>query len=75
MTNIACESKLYYVVSSGTCGRIHTHINEWQSGMRLCIMPKLPVHVVQELNVGTVFLSEYYRTQVFMSDQTSLIFL
>ena len=28
----------------------------WQSGVRLCIMPGLPTHLVQELNGGTVVI-------------------
>ena len=28
--------------------------DRWQSGMRSCIMPGLPTHLVQELDVGTV---------------------
>ena len=30
-----------------------------QSGVRSCIMPGLPTHLVQELNVGTVGTSLY----------------
>ena len=33
---------------------IHTQENEWQSGVRLCVMVRLPTHLVQELNAGTV---------------------
>ena len=28
--------------------------NWWRSGVRSCIVPGLPTHLVQELNVGTV---------------------
>ena len=33
---------------------MHAQETEWQSGVQLCIMPKLPTYTVQELNVGTV---------------------
>ena len=50
MTHIACE----VVMSSmhpcpGNYGR-------WQSGVWSCIVPRLPMHQVQELNVGTTLL-------------------
>ena len=32
----------------------HAQIAGWQSGLRLCIMPVLPMHLMQWLNVGTV---------------------
>ena len=34
---------------------IHAQETGWQSGARSCIMPGLPTHLVQELNVGTVY--------------------
>ena len=41
---------------SGTYIRIHAHEDEWQSGVRSCVMPNLSTHLVQELHVhaGTV---------------------
>ena len=36
----------------------------WQSGVWLCIMPGMPMHLVQELNVGTVGL-KYFSIRVF----------
>ena len=33
---------------------IHAHETGWQSDMRLFIMSGLPMHLVEELNVGTV---------------------
>ena len=35
---------------------IHAYKTGCQLGIRSCIMPGLPKHLVQELNVGTVFL-------------------
>ena len=54
MTNVVCESKLRSVVMSGTCGRIHAQETVWQSGVRSNILPRLPTHLVQELEVGTL---------------------
>ena len=34
---------------------VHALKTDLQSGMRLCIMPGLPTHLVQELNIRTVF--------------------
>ena len=55
---LVCKSKLRSVVRSGTCGRISALETGWQSGMWSCIMPGLPTHLVQELNVGTVPLEQ-----------------
>ena len=55
MTNVALINALLLVVRSGTCGRIHAHETWWQSGMGSCILPRLPTHLVQELNVDTVY--------------------
>ena len=38
----------------------------WQWGVRSCIMPVLPMHLVQELNVGTLVIR--------MGQKISLIF-
>ena len=38
---------------SGTCGGIHAKETGWKLGMWLCIMPRLPKHLLQELNAGT----------------------
>ena len=43
--DVACKSKL---------PGIHAQETGWQSGVRSCIMPGMPTHLVQELNVGTV---------------------
>ena len=52
------ESKL----RSGTCVRTHAQENGSQSVVRLCLMPGLPTHLVQELNVCTVVtLHHIYR--------------
>ena len=51
MTHIVCESKLHSVVRSSMHPCQET---EWQSGVWLCIMPGLPMHLVQELDVDTV---------------------
>ena len=56
MTHVACKSKLRSVVRSGhPC--IHAQETGCQLGVQSCIMPGLPMHFVQELNVGTV---EFY---------------
>ena len=55
MTHVACE-KLRPYVRSGTCGCIHDQETSWQSGVRSCIMPGLPTHLVQELHVFIVAL-------------------
>ena len=52
--HVSGESKLRSVVRSVNCDRIHNQATGWQSGVRSCIMPGLPTHLVQELNVGTV---------------------
>ena len=54
ITYVACESKLRSVVRSGTLDRIHAQDTGWQSGVRSCIMSRLPRHLVQKLNAGTV---------------------
>ena len=51
MTNVAYQSMLRSVV------RLSMHPAEetgWQSGVQSCIMPGLPTHLVQELNIDTV---------------------
>ena len=53
ITQVACE-KSYFQLSGHLC--IHAEETEWQSRVRSCIMPGLPTHLVQELNVGTVCL-------------------
>ena len=58
MERVACESKLRSVVRSMICGRIHAQETRWQSGVRSCIMPGLPMHLMQELNVGTVVIKQ-----------------
>ena len=52
MTRVAGELKQR--VRSGTCGRVHAQKTGLQLGVRSCIMPGLPTHLVQELNDGTV---------------------
>ena len=52
MTHVACQSKLHSVV--GQCGVIHAQETQRQLGLKLCIMPGVPMHIVQEVNVGTV---------------------
>ena len=49
-TNITNQS--YFQLQGHTC--IHIQETGLQSGVRLCIMPGLSRHLVQELNVGTV---------------------
>ena len=51
MAHVACESKLRSVVGHT---RIHGKENVWQSGERSCILPGLPIYLVQEINVGAV---------------------
>ena len=53
MTHAACKSKLRSVVMSYPC--IHAQETGWQSGVQLCVMHGLPAHLVQELNVSTVY--------------------
>ena len=53
MAHVACESKQRSVVIK-VFGGINTQENGLQSGVRSCIIPGLPAHLVQELNVGTV---------------------
>ena len=50
MNHVAWESELHSI------GHSYSYAQEtkWQSGLRSCIMPPLPTHLVQELNVGTV---------------------
>ena len=51
MTYVTCESRLSSVL------KLSMHLcqeTRWRPGMRSCIIPGLPTHVVQELNVGTV---------------------
>ena len=54
ITHIPCETKLCSVIRLETCGRIHALETGWQSGVRSCIIPGLPTHLVQELNASTV---------------------
>ena len=51
MTKEACKSKL-----RSDNGHSFTHAQEtgWQSGVQSRIVPGLPMHLVQDLNVGTV---------------------
>ena len=63
--DIACKSKLRSVVRSGICaGHNHTQITERQSRVRSCSMPKLPTHLMQELNAGTVLRYLHMRLHV-----------
>ena len=51
MTYVACDLKLRFVVKSSISGI-------WvKSGARSCIMPGMPAHLVQQLNVGTVCMN------------------
>ena len=52
MTHVSCDKKLRSFVRSS----VHPIAQEigGQSGMWLCIMPGLPMHLKQELNVGTI---------------------
>ena len=47
-----------------SCKVIHAQTTGWQSGMRSCILPDLPTHLVQELNVGTVCM--YYAVCIYV---------
>ena len=42
-------------VGQGT-GRIHAQETGWRSVLRLCIMPRLPTHLVQTLGADTVLV-------------------
>ena len=55
MTNIVCESKSRLVVRSSMHSCVHAQETGWRSDMQSCILPRLPTHLVQELNVGTVY--------------------
>ena len=50
MIHEAYESKLRSVVRSS----MHSCQGNWVSAVQSCIMPGMPTHLVQELNVGTV---------------------
>ena len=50
MAYVACDSKLR---SGLRCLHPCPGI-EWESGVRPCVMPGLPTHLMQELNAGTV---------------------
>ena len=61
---ITCQKKAKHI--NGPCSLcikatfswevIHASMPGWQPGVRLCIMPWLPAHLVQELNVSTVYI-------------------
>ena len=42
-------SQLYHTRPPATCG--------WQLCAQSCLMPRMPTHLVQEINVGTVYIS------------------
>ena len=43
----------------------HNQETGWQSGVQSRIMPGLPAHLVQELNAGTVYHSQFsHRPQL-----------
>ena len=69
MINAAGQPKLHLGVRIGTCGPIHAQ-DGWRSGVRSCIMPGLPTHIVHELNAGTVRLS---WTGLWYSDKGSAL--
>ena len=54
-------SQATYAFSAGIKNRHCTCIDAqetgWQSGVRLYVMPRLPTHIVQELNVDTVHVA------------------
>ena len=56
MTLTLLANKIY--VQFGCNPRIHVLETGCQSGVRSCSLPELPTHLVQELNVGTVSLTE-----------------
>ena len=46
-----------------SCEVIHAKETWRQSGFRSCIVPRLPSHLVQESNVGTVVLTGFFLVQ------------
>ena len=54
MTYVACNSKLASVVRLSMHASIPRKETGWRSGVRSCIIPGLPMHLVQEVYVGTV---------------------
>ena len=52
MTNVADE--FVQLWGQGPVNSIHAQEIGWQSGLRSCIMPGLPAHLVHEFNAGTV---------------------
>ena len=53
-TQFANQSYIQLWGQSGTCGCIPAHGIAWQLGMRSCITPWQPIHLVQESTVSTV---------------------
>ena len=49
LTYVACKSRLRFLVRSCTCGCILAQEGGWQSDVRPCIMPGLPMHLVQKI--------------------------
>ena len=58
MTHVACQSKLHVHLWAQKC--THGHGTGWESGVRSCLMPGLPTHLVQDLNIGTVLHHHNY---------------
>ena len=65
MTHVACESKLR-LMWGHPC--IYAQNTGWHSDVGSCVMHGLPMHFVQELNVGTVHiryvLTYHYSSRV-----------
>ena len=58
MNQIAYLSKLCSVVMSS----MYPYRGNWVAmGHALCIMPRLPTHLVQELNDGTAYIVKQYN--------------
>ena len=60
MTHVAKEPKLRHQCT-------HAKENRWQLGVRPCIMPELPTHLVQELNVCIVDCSQVFLFPTYTS--------
>ena len=68
LTRVVCESKLHSVVRSS----MQPCQGNWVTIGRACIMPRLPTHLVQELNAGTVVYIPHHAFLGYLTSRSAL---
>ena len=66
-SSIMNDPRCFWIKATFSWEVIDAQETGWQSGVQSCIMPRLPTHLVQDLNVGTVNYTASNSKQLYLT--------